>query len=109
MSLYGPSRSLLALAACIVCCSCEDTGPRVYTAQLFRADLGCLEAYAPVALVEAEDFGSGCNPACLASGDDLYISTVCAPYPRDFTVEDPVESPLCAQALASLVEERACE
>lgn len=109
MSRHGSSRPLLALALCLLCCGCEDAGPRVYTAQLFRPDAGCLEAYAPVALVEAGDLGSGCDATCLVSGDDLYVSTVCAPYPRDFVVGDPAESPLCAQALASFLEDRSCE
>lgn len=101
--LYRGCRHWLKLAVVLGACAtgCEDFGPRVYTAQLFQADPGCLEAYTPIGLVQAKDLGSECEPVCLRLGDALYVSTVCAPYPAEASIEGAdVEE--CAAALAAL-------
>jgi hypothetical protein len=77
---------------------CDESGPRIYTAQPYRALLGCLDAYAPLSLVEARDVGALCDPVCLRLGASLYVSTVCAPYPGDATLSPP-DDPECAAAL----------
>jgi hypothetical protein len=100
----------LRLAALLGACaaSCDDFGPRVYTAQLFRADPGCLEAFTPIGLVQAQDLGSACDPVCLRLGDALYVSTVCAPYPAEASLE-AAGAEDCAAALAALTAEASCE
>jgi hypothetical protein len=80
--------------------SCDESGPRVFTAQHYRPDLGCLETYAPLGLVEAEDTGSLCEPACLSQDQELFVSTVCPPYPSAAAVE-PADREGCAPALAA--------
>jgi hypothetical protein len=80
--------------------ACDESGPRVYTAQHYRADLACIETYAPLGLVEAEDLSSLCEPVCLSEGEELYVSTVCAPYPLEASVE-PLDSEGCAAALVA--------
>jgi hypothetical protein len=80
---------------------CKESGPRVYTAQAYRTDADCLDHYAPLGLVEAEELPSTCDPVCLRVGEQLYVSTVCEPYPSEAAPE-PADSPECEKALASL-------
>jgi hypothetical protein len=90
----------LASLAVIGASSCEEFGPRVYTAQRYRPDLGCLETYAPLGLIEAKDLGALCAPVCLSRGDELFVSTVCPPYPTTTSPLEP-QSESCAAALAA--------
>jgi hypothetical protein len=77
---------------------CDESGPRIFTAQPYRPLLGCLDTYAPLSLVEARDVHASCDPVCLRLGVSLYVSTVCAPYPGETTrvASDDEE---CAAAL----------
>jgi hypothetical protein len=77
---------------------CEEFGPHVYTAQRYRPDLGCLETYAPLGLVEAKDLGASCAPVCLSRDEELFVSTICPPYPATVEASD---SEACAAALAA--------
>ena len=79
---------------------CDESGPRVYTAQRHAVEEGCLEAYAPIGLVEAEALSALCPPVCLSLGEDLYVSTLCPPYPTEASVE-PDNSEGCSAALAA--------
>jgi hypothetical protein len=90
----------IALALAAAGSGCDESGPRVFTAQRFRAELACLEAYAPLGLVEAEDVGSLCDPVCLSQDEELFVTTVCPPYPAQATVDAP-DSDDCAAALAA--------
>jgi hypothetical protein len=97
------SIALLALSAC------DETGPRIYTAQAYDPEAACLEPYVPLGLVEADELRADCAATCLRGAQQLYVSTVCSPYPRDVVLETPEESPECAEALASLEAEASCE
>lgn len=88
--------------------ACDESGPRVYTAQAYDAEADCLEAYAPLGLVEADELPATCEPVCL-EGEALYVSTVCAPYPVTASQVTPEESTDCAKALDALATERECE
>jgi hypothetical protein len=88
--------------------ACEEYGPRVYTAAPYRAELGCLDPYAPIGLVQARDLGSQCDAICLREGDTLYVSTVCAPYPAEATIE-AADAGSCAAAVAALAAEGYCK
>jgi len=79
---------------------CDEPGPRVYTAQRYAVDQACLEGYAPIGLVEAEALSALCPAVCLSLEDDLYVSTLCPPYPTEASVE-PEDSAGCAAALAA--------
>jgi hypothetical protein len=87
---------------------CNESGPRVYTAQLYRSELACLEGYAPLGLVEGESLSSLCEPVCLALGDDRYVSTVCPPYPAEVSVELS-DSAGCAAALEAVASDSTCD
>jgi hypothetical protein len=93
---------LLSLLSCSLVFGCEQEGPRVYTAMPFDATQGCLGAYAPLGLVEADELPATCAPVCLLQSDALYVSTVCAPYPAEATVVSPSDSSDCESALAVL-------
>jgi hypothetical protein len=79
---------------------CAESGPRVFSAQRYRADLGCVEGYAALGLVEAEDVGAFCEPVCLSQNEELFVSTVCPPYPALASLEPP-ETLDCAAALVA--------
>ncbi len=91
-ALLGITAWLGALAGC------DESGPRVYTAQRHAVEAGCLEAYAPIGLVEAEALSALCAPVCLSLGEDLYVSTLCPPYPAEASIE-PEDSEGCTAAL----------
>lgn len=80
--------------------SCDESGPRVFTAQHYRADLDCLDAYAPLGLVEAGFLGALCEPVCLVQDDEVFVSSVCAPYPAEASVLE-LDAPDCVAALAA--------
>lgn len=96
----SPLSTLLGAAALALASGCDESGPRVYTAQRHSVDDGCLETYAPIGLVEAEAVSSQCPPVCLGLGGDLYVSSVCPPYPAEASVE-PEDSEGCSAALAA--------
>jgi hypothetical protein len=79
---------------------CDESGPRVYTAQRHAVEQRCLETYAPIGLVEAETLSALCPAVCLSLGEDLYVSTLCPPYPAEASIE-PADSEGCAAALAA--------
>lgn len=80
---------------------CADSGPRVYTAQPFDAEAGCLGEYEAVALVEADELPANCPATCLDIGGTLYVSTVCPPLPDSATELLPEDDESCAAALAA--------
>ncbi|HTV19473.1 MAG TPA: hypothetical protein VMG12_12395 [Polyangiaceae bacterium] len=92
--------ALLGAAALALAPGCDESGPRVYTAERYSPDDGCRETYAPIGLVEAEAVSSQCPPLCLGLGGDVYVSSVCPPYPAEASIE-PDDSEACAAALAA--------
>jgi hypothetical protein len=79
---------------------CDESGPRVYTAQAYEPANSCLDDYVPVGLVMSAALFPTCDPACLELGNVLYVSTVCAPYPATAVPVAPEDSADCATALA---------
>ena len=79
----------------------------MYTARLFHPDDsgGCLDAYAPIGLVEADKLDSTCEPVCLTKDGALYVSTVCPPYPATAEIVEASTSSECEQALALAMNE----
>jgi hypothetical protein len=98
---------LLWPVAVAVSVACGEAKPCVYSAQLYRADPGCLEPYAPLGLVEAEELASTCTPTCLQVDGALYLSSVCAPYPLEARLVS-VSDPACAAARAAMAAESTC-
>lgn len=67
--------------------ACSESGPRIYTAQPYRAEPGCLESYVALGVVQSGDLGARCAPVCLRLDGALYVSPVCSPYPSRATLE----------------------
>ena len=94
------TKLLVLLALALGLLACDASRPCVYTARLFHADKSCLDPYAPIGLVQADELGANCDPVCLERSGDVYVSTVCAPYPSTTQLLDPAESPECGAALS---------
>ncbi len=107
-------RSLALLAAAcaplwsVSACNDDDLA-RVYTARAYQANPGCLDSYVPIAVVYAERLRAACEPTCLLQDDQLYVSTLCAPYPERAELLVPEEDADCAAALEAFVQELSCE
>jgi hypothetical protein len=87
---------------------CDEPGPRIYTAMAYEPGGMCLDNYAPLGRVESVDLAGTCSPVCLSDGaGQLYVSTVCPPYPDGFTPVD-IRSAGCASALAALDAGTSC-
>ncbi|MGD0677697.1 MAG: hypothetical protein ABSC94_19950 [Polyangiaceae bacterium] len=84
----------------IATAACDDEGPRVYTAQAYEPEAGCLDDYVAIGLVTADGLFPSCAPVCLQQSNTLYVSTVCPPYPDTTVSVDPQDSGECAAALA---------
>ncbi|MFZ5892302.1 MAG: hypothetical protein ACOY0T_14685 [Myxococcota bacterium] len=112
-ALFRTCARFTLLVSSVFVAACDETGPRVYTARLFHAsDMGggCLDAYAPIALVEADELSADCDPICLVQGEALYVSTVCAPYPSSFEEVLPEASAECVRARELLtIDDASCE
>lgn len=101
------ARNVTACLAVALLCACSETGPRVYTARLFRRT-GCLEPYAALALVQGQKLDARCDPTCLSLDRELYVSSVCAPYPAGASLESP-SSAECSAALVAFARNTQCE
>jgi hypothetical protein len=99
----------LSLVALVLASACEDELARIYTARPYRVDADCLDTYVPIALVYAEELRPTCDPVCLLQDEQLYVSSVCAPYPDRAEVLTPEDSAECAAALAAQALDLACE
>jgi hypothetical protein len=68
-----------------------------------------LERYAPLGLVEADELPVDCDPVCLEMDYQVYVSSVCPPYPMTAEMVSAAASPVCGAALGALEAERFCE
>jgi hypothetical protein len=88
---------------------CDDFGPRIYSAHPYRAEAGCIERSIVLAVVRAGELPATCAPVCLSFDAELYVSTLCAPYPANAVVVTSEEEPACPAALAALEVSAACD
>jgi hypothetical protein len=98
-----------AVALLFVLTACDNNETRIYTARAYQVDPGCLESYVPLAVVYADKLRATCEPACFYFGDQLYVSTVCPPYPEAAEVSEPDTDADCAAALAALEQDLSCD
>lgn len=80
--------------------ACSEVGPRVYIAEPYDAEAGCLGEYEAVGLVQADRLASDCRTTCLEIRGTLYVSSVCPPFP-DSAAELTPDDPACAAALTA--------
>jgi len=86
---------------------CEEYGPRIYTARLYRVGARCLESYTPIGVVQAGELHANCPRQCLSLDTELYVSQVCQPLPERAVPVNP-ETPACALALAAFDARATC-
>jgi hypothetical protein len=101
------TRPAALLASAMLLVACSESGPRVYTAQRYDT-AGCLEPYSAVGLVQSRELDSSCAPSCVRLDGELYVSSVCAPYPARSSLE-PATTLECSAALAALARGATCE
>ena len=97
--------SLASLALALA--SCEDVRSYVYTAMAYDPVNACVNAYAPVEVVQGEGASATCAPICLTVGSTLYVSTMCPPLP-DIATAVPDDAAACQQALDAEAQEASC-
>jgi len=85
-------RWTLALAAGLVVASCDDVSVHILSGQQYTSgNPGCVTSSAGVDVVAGPSTGDNCSPECIyATGNSqtlVYVTTVCPPYPGDYTTE----------------------
>ncbi len=85
-------RHLLALSVAVVIASCDDVNVHILTGQQYDPTNNCVQGTsAGIDVVQGPATGDDCPATCLTatSGDSsfTYVTTVCPPYPGDYTVE----------------------
>jgi hypothetical protein len=86
----------LALSVGLLVVSCDDVNVHILSGQQYTpasATLpGCIAASAGVDVVAGQSTGDNCSPECvyLSQGTltAVYVTTVCPPYPGDYTTEE---------------------
>ena len=84
-------RWTVMIPAVLVVASCDAADVHILTGQLYDAAAACVGQSSGVDVVQGAATGDSCNPSCLTvtSGDamSVYVTTVCPPFPGDYTVE----------------------
>lgn len=101
-SVVGWCLAVLALGSS----SCEEYGPRVYTARLYRVESRCLEPYTPIGVVQAGELHVDCAQ-CLSLDGELYVSRVCPPLPARADPLKP-DASACALPFAAFAADTTC-
>jgi len=81
----------VVLPAVLVVASCDEPNVHILTAQLYDPAGACVGQSDGVDVVQGPSTGDACNPSCLTitsgSTTSVYVTTVCPPFPQDYTVE----------------------
>ncbi len=96
------ARWVTLLLGGLAAAACDQTAPSVYTARFYDPVAKCLDEYTPIGLVDNGKLSALCPPTCLLVGADLYVSTVCGPYPDEGMTVLPADSQDCVNAIALL-------
>ena len=102
MALGGSVLTTGGLASCI------SSDSYVYTAQKYDSTNDCVNAYAPVEVVNGSGASAKCPPVCLMVGSDVFVSTLCPPLPDIATAVDNDAGP-CIAALAAAASGGTCD
>jgi hypothetical protein len=103
--VFTPCLVVLALGSW----HCEEYGPRIYTARLYRVGARCLEPSTPIGVVQAGELHANCDdpPQCLALDGELYVSSVCPPLPARASAMRS-DLPACVLALTAFEAKATC-
>jgi hypothetical protein len=84
-------KGLIALSATLAIASCDDVNLHILSGQLYDPINACVQPSAGIDVVPGEATGDACDPVCLTatSGTSsfVYVTTMCPPYPVDYTTE----------------------
>lgn len=100
--------ALLSLLPLLGTPSCEEYGPRIYTAHPYQEGAACLAPSVPIGVVTAAELPASCEPVCLLLDQALYVSRVCRPLPARAVEAAPGTGPACALATALLTSGALC-
>jgi hypothetical protein len=96
---------LIAIATALSA-ACDGPESHVYVAMPYEPSRDCLDPSTSLAIIDTPDGSLDCAPTCLVlpappavGSEQVYVSTMCGPYPTDF--DDSQTDPLCAPALAA--------
>jgi hypothetical protein len=106
-------RVLGACAAATAVCGCDNPSVHVYSGQLFDTQGQCvLPTSTALDVVSGAATGNSCSAACLVGSSQVYVSTVCPPYPAGYGVETQdaglAASDPCAAALTAFAAGTTC-
>ena len=73
--------SIILVLALAAIAACEGADSYVYTARRYDPAGSCLEAYAPVAVVDGPGVAATCPETCLTVGPEVFVTTMCPPLP----------------------------
>ncbi|MGD0529211.1 MAG: hypothetical protein ABSE49_28995 [Polyangiaceae bacterium] len=86
----------LVVPAVLAMASCDQPDVHILTGQLYDPGEACVGESNGVDIVQGPSTGDNCNPACLtiSAGDatSIYVTTICPPFPGDYSVENPDEA-----------------
>jgi hypothetical protein len=97
-------RACVAAIALAMGGACDDVKQHIYTAHAYNATNDCFAPSTALDVISGDTTGDNCAPECLVdSNGNVFVSTVCAPYPQGFTTEAQVDASTdpCAPALAA--------
>ena len=81
----------LALSAGVVVASCDDVDVHILSGNEYFASSRCVTASAAVDVAQGPSNGDNCSPRCLVATAGkqtcVYVTSVCGPYPGDYTTE----------------------
>ena len=81
----------VVLPAVLAVASCDEPNVHILTGQLYEPLYGCIDGSKGVDVVQGPSTGDSCDPQCLTitagSQTSVYVTTVCPPFPGDYTVE----------------------
>jgi hypothetical protein len=102
-----------ACAAAAALCGCDNPGVHVYSGQLFDMQGQCVQPTSTALdVVSGAATGNACPAACLVGSTQVYVSTVCPPYPAGYNVETLdaglVASDPCSVALTAFAAGMTC-
>ena len=96
----------MLVTAAALSAGCDGPESHVYVAMLYEPTRDCLDPSTSLAIIDTPDGSLLCAPTCLvlpappaAGTEQVYVSTMCGPYPDGF--DSSQTDPLCPPALAA--------
>jgi hypothetical protein len=100
-------------SAAVAVCACDNPSVHVYSAQAYDPQGQCVEpSSTALDVISGAATGNDCAPTCIVGSAQVYVSTVCPPYPPGYGVEAAdaglASSDPCSAALAAFAAGTTC-